>query len=268
MRVWTVVNQKGGVGKTTTTISLAGALIKQGLKVLVVDMDPHASLSYYLKVQNTSVTLYDIFLSSEVDVNSLIQPTKLMNLDIIPANADLATLDRVLAQEVGKGLIINKAIANLEKNYDAVILDCPPVLGVLMINALVAAQKIIIPTQTEHLAKNGLISMLSSIEALTDVLRKDVAVKIIATMFDKRLNACQKAYKVLREEFSQYLWRGYIPLDTKFRQASELGLPINIVSPDAKGCFAYEKLCNDLLYKNHDMFKSTRITKQVETAHA
>ncbi len=266
MKVWTVVNQKGGVGKTTTAISMAGSLSSQGYKVLLIDADPHASLSNYLNIDDSSHTLYDIFLSN--DLTELTDPCTHIScakgIDIVPANSLLTTLDRQFAQESGKGLVVKKYLAMMHEKYDVTIIDCPPVLGVLMVNALVAAQLVVVPTQTEFLSLKGLSSMMQTIDLLTPSMRENFKIKIVATMFDKRLNACQEAYKRLKSDYPSQLWRGYIPMDTKFRHASEKGLPIQQFSPLSRGSYAYEKLTNKLMQTA--LTKSSKQTTRVVTA--
>lgn len=249
MKIWTIVNQKGGVGKTTTAISLAGSLIRQGYRVLLIDADPHASLSQYLRIDADNTSLYDVFLSERPSAmtHKCIHKSSIDNLDVVPANSLLTTLDRQFAQQSGKGLVIKKFLTGVAEQYDVAIIDCPPILGVLMINALVAAHLVVIPTQTEFLSIKGLSSMLRSIDLLSASMREHYKIKIVATMFDKRLKACQHAYKQLKTHYPSLLWRGYIPIDTKFRHASEQGLPIEQLAPVARGSFAYEKLSRDLI---------------------
>ncbi|MGQ8366414.1 ParA family protein [Glaciecola sp. 1036] len=249
MKTWTIVNQKGGVGKTTTAVSLAGSLVNQGYKVLIVDLDPQGSLTVYLRVkQSATVGLYDYFLApDDKNVSDLIAKTSIPKVDVIPGSKTLATLDREFGNAQGKGLVIKQLCRSLIGQYDYVLIDCPPVLGVLMVNGLTAADVIVIPTQTEFLALEGLKNMLSTLQLLQPLLNSQAKIKIIATMFDRRLKACQKAFLMLKEAHSEMLWRGYIPVDTKFRDASEKGQPINLLNPASRGSFAYDKLSNDLV---------------------
>jgi chromosome partitioning protein len=273
MKVWTVVNQKGGVGKTTSAISLAGSLSAMSYKVLLIDLDPHASLTHYLGVdsEKLSLSIYDLFVASQHAkmltqlIGQAVLTTAIDGIDLLPAHMALATLDGQLLDQAGKGLIVKKILSCLPQNstknminkraeerqsnsvYDYVIIDCQPVLGVLMVNAMVAANTIILPTQTEHLGLHGLNKMLSTIARMKSNLSSDLVSLVVPTMFDRRVTACLRAYATIRETYKAQLWRGYIPLDTKFRDASAQGLPINMVAPNAKGSFAYERLVRELL---------------------
>nr|WP_136249933.1 ParA family protein [Ningiella ruwaisensis] len=259
MQVWTVVNQKGGVGKTTTSISLAGSLASQGKRVLLVDLDPHASLTYYLgyDAEELEHSVFDIFIDEAASKNDLQSVKKAMlssniqSLTLLPSHIALATLDKRFSSEPGKGLVIKKCLKQFNGHFDIVIIDCPPVLGVLMVNGLVAADKIIIPTQTEHLALRGLSRMLSTIEQLKPTLKTtfkpEQDIKVVATLFDRRLNACVKSYSQMRHDYKETMWRGYIPVDTLFREASEKQIPICHLKANSRGAFAYDKLTNELL---------------------
>ncbi|MFC4699903.1 ParA family protein [Glaciecola siphonariae] len=252
MKVWTVVNQKGGVGKTTSTISIAGSLSAQGYKVLLLDLDPHASLTYYLgfDAENLTSSLYDVFCqtpSEPFDIKQALQATKIKNVGLLPSHIALSTLDKRFGTAPGKGLVIKKALEQLGSQFDIAIIDCPPVLGVLMVNGLVAANAIVVPTQTEYLALRGLDRMLQTLEQLKPTLQDEVLTLVVATLFDRRVNACLASYTKMRDNYKAHMWRGYIPVDTKFRDASQQGLPINMIVKDSRGAFAYDKLTNELL---------------------
>ncbi len=248
MKVWTVANQKGGVGKTTTTVSLGGLRAQQGKRVLMIDTDPHASLSYYFGIdaEATDHSVYDIFIQSNAlsadNVMDCLCPTKLDNLYVLPATMALATLDRTMGSEQGMGLVLKKALAKIADEFDVAIIDCPPVLGVLMVNALAACDKVIVPTQTEYLALKGLDRMIRTMEIMGRSLNKSFDTVIIPTMFDKRTNAALASRKRLINDYGERVWEGVIPVDTHFRDASLVQLPISAAYPKTRGVSAYAKL--------------------------
>ena len=248
MKVWTVANQKGGVGKTTTTVSLGGLLAQQGKRVLMIDTDPHASLSYYFGIdaEATSHSVYDIFINSNSlsadKVLDCLCPTKLDSLFLLPATMALATLDRTMGSEQGMGLVLKKALALIHDEFDVAIIDCPPVLGVLMVNALAACDKVIVPTQTEYLALKGLDRMIRTMEIMGRSLSKTFDTVIIPTMFDKRTNAALASRDRLMSDYGKQVWKGVIPVDTHFRDASLVQLPISAAYPKTRGVDAYAEL--------------------------
>ena len=256
MIVWTVANQKGGVGKTTTTITLGGLLANKGYNVLLVDTDPHASLSYYFGVESEDLDLnvYDLFIQTATreQVLQSLCPTKYPNIDILPATMGLATLDRALGAKGGMGLVLKKALDKISDEYDYVLIDCPPVLGVLMVNALAACQRIIIPVQTEFLALKGLERMMKTMEIMQGEQHKPFSHTIVPTMFDKRTKASLIAYRKLQELYPESVWPGVIPIDTNFRNASEAQkLPSDYAS-NSRGVFAYKNLLQQLI-NMHEM---------------
>ncbi|NKF50159.1 ParA family protein [Shewanella sp. WXL01] len=253
MKVWTIANQKGGVGKTTTVASLAGALVKRGQRVLMIDTDPHASLGYYLGIDSEEVpgSLYDVFvnhqnLTSEFVLQHVL-PTQVEGLDIIPATMALATLDRALGHQEGMGLVLRNLLTLVEDKYDVAIIDCPPVLGVLMVNALAASQHIVIPVQTEFLAIKGLDRMIKTMELMGRSKKTQYSYSILPTMFDKRTKASPVALSYLQDKYAKTLWDDVIPVDTKFRDASLAHLPASHYSPRSRGVKAYNRLLDFLL---------------------
>lgn len=172
MIIWTVANQKGGVGKTTTTVTLGGLLAQRGERVILVDTDPHASLSYYFGIDSEELgaSVYDVFMAGKAltkdKVLDCLCPTKLDSLFILPATMALATLDRKMGSQGGMGLILKRALRLVQDEFDYALIDCPPVLGVLMVNALAACSRILVPVQTEFLALKGLDRMMHTLEIM------------------------------------------------------------------------------------------------------
>lgn len=251
MVVWTVANQKGGVGKTTTTIALAGVLADRGKRVLLVDTDPHASLSYYFGIESEDLDLsvYDLFIqvSSKEQILQSLCPTQYKNIDILPATMGLATLDRSLGTKGGMGLVLKKAVQKIADEYDYVLMDCPPILGVLMVNALAAADRIIVPVQTEFLALKGLDRMIKTMEIMQGEQDAPFKFTIVPTMFDKRTKASISAFKKLQELYVDQIWPGVIPIDTNLRNASTVQKIPSDYAANSRGTIAYISLLNYLL---------------------
>jgi len=247
-----IANQKGGVGKTTTTISLAGLLVEKAQKVLLVDLDPHGSLSNYLSLYHNeqSMGCYELFVNKSITrdlMQSLQHTTNFPGLNLIPASLSLSTLDRKSSQKNGLGLVLNNALATIKGDYDFVLIDCPPVIGVLMINALVAADILLIPVQTEFLALHGLKSMIDTLIMIEKSRAINLEYLIVPTLFDKRTRACQTTLKKLHSVYPDNIWHCTIPLDTKLREASQQGVPPSFYSPSSKGVWSYSLLLKNIL---------------------
>lgn len=253
MKVWAVANQKGGVGKTTTVVSLGGLLARRGRRTLLLDMDPHGSMSSYfgLDPDRTEDSLYRLFQIEQsrlaVPPQKLIHKTRFENLSLMPASTALATLDRQLSNSGGMGLVIKHALELMSTEYDHVLIDCPPLLGVLMVNALAACEHLIIPVQTEFLAVKGLERMVRTLSMIGRANHRVPEYTILPTMFDRRTRASIGTLRHLRKRYASCLWRAVIPVDTEFREASRVGTPLPIRSPRDRGSLAYEELLNDLL---------------------
>ena len=257
MIIWSVANQKGGVGKTTTTVTLAGLLKERGNRVLLVDTDPHASLTTYLgfDADEIKISLFDIFQQDEIDkssVQSLICKTDFAGLDIIPAHMSLATLDRVMGNRNGMGLVLKRAIDALEDEYDYALIDCPPILGVMMVNALAASTRVLIPVQTEFLAMKGLERMMRTLKIMKKSKPHSFSVTVVPTMYDKRTRASLTTLQELKVRFKDYVWPSAIPIDTKFRDASLKRMPPSYCSAKSRGVVAYQSLLTYLLRSELD----------------
>lgn len=253
MNVWAVANQKGGVGKTTTTVTLGGLLAERGIRTLLVDLDPHGSMTAYFGHEPESVehSVYSLFRQvaegARPDAASLIRTTTFEGLDLLCASTGLATLERQAAVQPGMGLVLHGALQRLLGSYDRVLIDCPPALGVLMINALAACDHLIIPVQTEFLALKGLERMLRSLGMIERSRGSPLSYTVVATMFDRRTRASIQSLRRLRSEHAQSLSRSVIPVDTQFRDASKAGKPLSIMNPRARGVAAFRELLDSLL---------------------
>lgn len=252
MNVWTVANQKGGVGKTTTAITLAGLLSEQGQRVLLIDTDPHASLTSYLNYDcdDLTVGLFDLFVAPMLDaelVHNATIETPYNGINLLPATMALATLDRTLGHRDGMGLILKNIITLVSDDYDFVIIDCPPVLGVMMVNALASSDRILVPVQTEFLALKGLDRMVKTFEIMQRSCTNKFNYTVIPTMFDRRTKASIVSLQTLQQNYSQNIWRAVIPVDTQFRNASLKHMPPSMYSRSSRGVAAYGALLQDLL---------------------
>lgn len=252
MKVWAVSNQKGGVGKTTTTVTIGGLLTSKNKRVLLVDTDPSSSMTYYFGInsEELDVSLYDLFMQgkeiTEEEVLQILCPSTLQGLDILPATMALSTLDRSFGAKGGMGLVLKHALDLISEHYDYAVLDCPPIMGVLTVNALAASDRVLIPVQTEFLALKGLDRMLRTMEIMQHSQSDQYKYTIVPTMFDKRTKASLETYRKLRELYGENVWNGVVPVDTKFRDASLAQTPPSVFAPKSRGVFAYDTLLSYL----------------------
>ncbi len=252
MKVWAVANQKGGVGKTTTSIALAGLLADAGKRVVVVDLDPHGSMTSYFGHDPDTLeqSNFDLFLhQGNVPQGlpaSLLCPTNHKHISLLPSSTALATLER---QSPGQslGLVIAKALVRLWGEFDHAIIDSPPLLGVLMVNALAASQQLVIPVQTEFLAVKGLERMVSTLAMINRSRKQALPYLIVPTLFDRRTQASLSTLRVLRNSYPNHLWQAYVPVDTRLRDASRAGLTPSQFDANSRGVIAYRALLKQLL---------------------
>ncbi len=272
MRIWAVANQKGGVGKTTTTVALASLLADQGHRVLMLDLDPQGSLSSYFRLDPEMLTSssFDLFvpfgqLNGE-RVKAIICPTPYENLHLMPASTALATLERKATSQEGMGLAVSRALTLVWDDYDYVIVDSPPTLGVLLINAIAACEQIIVPVQTEFLAIKGLERMMHTLEMITRSRRKPLACLLVPTLFDRRTQASVSSLLQLRNRYPDRLWRAAIPVDTRLRDASARGVTPLALDRSSRGVRAYGSLLRTLLAADA-MSSSSTSAQAAEASH-
>lgn len=253
MHVWAVANQKGGVGKTTTVVALAGLLADQGKRVLIVDLDPHGSLTAYFKMDPDDIepSLYDLFVppdSGALTIGKVGRATSSEGVTLLPASTALATLERKMIGQEGMGLVLSRALADAWDAYDFALLDTPPVLGVLMINALAAAEQLVIPVQTEFLAIKGLERMMHTLKMVMKSRHKILPYVVMPTLFDRRTSASIGSLRVLRDEYGDACWTDVIPVDTRLRDASRAGIVPSQFQPGTRSVRAYQHFLSYLLH--------------------
>jgi chromosome partitioning protein len=254
MKIWSVSNQKGGVGKTTTVVTLGGLLSSWGFRVLLVDLDPHGSLTSYFKMNPDEIkpSVYNLFHDAslkkkETSPATYIVKTEIEGISVLPASTAIATLDRQVATMGGMGMVIATAIKKVADQYDYVIIDSPPMLGVLMINALAACDHLIIPVLSEFLAMKGLDRMIHTIGMVFKSRKVQPRFTIVPTMFDKRTKVARESLIALRQKYPDNVWQSFVPVDTKIREASQMATPVSMYAKDSRAAMAYADLLELLL---------------------
>jgi len=252
-KVLAICNQKGGVGKTTTTVSLAGALAESGRKTLVIDLDPQGSLSIALglppNVQDH--TVYEAMMGSIPSPKDAVLPTQVENLYVIPANIDLAAAEMQLVNEVGREGALSRVVDALKADYDNIIIDCQPSLGLLTVNALTSADNVLIPLECEYLSLRGVALLIDTVEKVQARLNQDLRLAaILPTMYDPRTLHTQEVLDRVKKSFADIVTETTIAKTVKFPDASVAGLPITEFEPDHKAANNYRQLASELVVKN------------------
>lgn len=249
MNVVALVNQKGGVGKSTTAVNLGAYLVTHGKKILLIDMDPQANATTGLgfRPENIEKNIYDVISGKTLLQNAIIK-TSLLGYDVVPATQDLAGATVELVEATEREFKFYNAIKNVKNDYDYILIDCPPSLGLLTVNSLTAADKIIVPIQCEYYALEGLSQLLNSIELIQTNLKEDLKIMgAVLTMYDKRNQLAHQVEKEVRRHFPGYVFDAVIPRNVALAEAPSFGKTILQYAPDSAGARAYNYLAREMI---------------------
>ncbi|MBF1670286.1 MAG: ParA family protein [Rothia mucilaginosa] len=251
-RIISMVNQKGGVGKTTSTINLGAALAECGRKVLLVDFDPQGALSagFGANPHELDLTVYNVMMDRKVDIKDVILPTGVENIDLLPANIDLSAAEVQLVNEVAREQVLASALRKVRDEYDVILIDCQPSLGLLTVNALTASEGVIIPLICEFFALRAVALLVDSIEKVQDRLNPDLEISgVLATMFDARTIHSKEVLARIVDAFGDKVFDTVIKRTVKFPDASVSAEPILSYASSHPGAEAYRQVARELIYK-------------------
>ena len=251
-KVIAIANQKGGVGKTTTAINLGALLVERGKKILLIDIDPQGNAGSGLGVDVMSLkkTLYQFLLGSASKDETIIE-TKIKNFDLFPSNIDLAGIEIDLRDDSNKEFRLKNKMKLFKNHYDYILIDSPPSLGLLTVNALVAADSVMVPLQCEYFALEGLTQLLRIINLTQKKLNPSLEFEgVLLTMYDSRTRLSAQVVQDVRQHFQKKVFEIIIPRNVKLSEAPSFGEPINIYQPESMGSTAYQKLAKELIERS------------------
>lgn len=256
-RIIAIANQKGGVGKTNTSINLASALAEKGKKVLVIDTDPQGNTTSGFGIDKNEIdhTIYELMIG-ECSIDEVITKNVVKGIDgvdIIPSNVNLAAVEIELIDSDNKEYILREAISSIRDDYDFIIIDCPPSLSMLTVNAMTTANTVLVPIQCEYYALEGLSQLVHTVNLVKDRLNPELDMEgVVFTMFDSRTNLSLQVVENVKEHIQENVYKTIIPRNIRLAEAPSYGLPINVYEPKSAGAEAYRLLANEVIDRKFD----------------
>lgn len=250
-KIISIANQKGGVGKTTTTVNLSTILAKKGKNILLIDADPQGNATSGLGVtKEVELSVYDVLIG-ETEIDETLQDTMIKNLKICPSNISLAGAEVQLVPMMSREQRLKTKLDKIKDKYDFILIDCPPSLGLITLNAFTASDSVLIPIQCEYFALEGLGQLLNTVNLVKKHLNKDLDIEgALLTMYDARTNLSNQVVKEVKKYFENKVYKTVIPRNVRLSEAPSYGMPISLYDPKSKGAKSYEKFTKEFLKNN------------------
>ncbi len=250
-KIISIANQKGGVGKTTTAVNLSACIAQKGKKVLLIDIDPQGNATSGLGVEaHEGKSIYNV-LVEDLDISETLHNTMLKKLDVCPANINLAGAEIELVSMVSRETRLKEAIESVKENYDYILIDCPPSLGLITLNAFTASDSVLVPIQCEYYALEGLGQLVNTIKLVQKRLNKNLEIEgVVLTMYDSRTNLSTEVANEVEKYFGNKVFQTIIPRNIRLSEAPSHALPISLYDPNSKGAEKYKKLASEIIKLN------------------